>query len=117
MLRAGDELSSDLQGSKPLVFMCQHRGSAVRVVHTALPDGAKPGDLKQGMKLKAGRKAAIIGLVAHPSSEDCAPALVAPSAGNTTQGNTRAVHGAGMLTELCDSIAMSRCVNGHSATR
>ena len=45
------------QGSKPLVFMSQHRGSSVRVVYSALPDGAKPGDLKQGLQLKPDRKA------------------------------------------------------------
>ena len=57
-----------VQGSKPLVFMSQHRGSSVRVVYSALPDGAKPGDLKQGLQLKPDRKAPIIGLAAHPTS-------------------------------------------------
>ena len=49
--------------------MCQHRGSGVRVVYTAMPEGAKAGDLKQGIKLKPDRKAAIIGLLAHPTSK------------------------------------------------
>ena len=57
-----------VQGLKPLVFMSQHRGSSVRVVYSALPDGAKPGDLKQGLQLKPDRKAPIIGLAAHPTS-------------------------------------------------
>lgn len=51
------------------MFICQNRGSSVRVLYTALPDGAKAGDLKQGLQLKPDRKAAIIGLVAHPSRE------------------------------------------------
>ena len=66
--RAYGPLRMSVQGSKPLVFMSQHRGSSVRVVYSALPDGAKPGDLKQGLQLKPDRKAPIIGLAAHPTS-------------------------------------------------
>lgn len=79
----------DLQGSKPLVFMCQHRGSGVRVVYTAMPEGAKAGDLKQGIKLKPDRKAAIIGLVAHPTSKFRTNALIVHLFDDAREGRVR----------------------------
>lgn len=54
-----------MQGSRPLIFLCQHRAASVRIAY--IPEGSKPTALKQGLQLRVERKAPIVGMAAHPS--------------------------------------------------
>jgi hypothetical protein len=54
-----------MQGSRPLIFLCQHRAASVRIAY--IPEGSKPTALKQGLQLRVDRKAPIVGMAAHPS--------------------------------------------------
>jgi hypothetical protein len=53
-----------MQGSRPLIFLCQHRAASVRIAY--IPEGSKPTALKQGLQLRVDRKAPIVGMAAHP---------------------------------------------------
>jgi hypothetical protein len=58
-----------MQGSRPLIFLCQHRAASVRIAY--IPEGSKPTALKQGLQLRVDRKAPIVGMAAHPSRRSC----------------------------------------------
>ena len=58
-----------MQGSRPLIFLCQHRAASVRIAY--IPEGSKPTALKQGLQLRVDRKAPIVGMAAHPSRRQC----------------------------------------------
>jgi hypothetical protein len=56
-----------LQGSKPVIYFCAPGTSALRVVYTVFPEGAKGSDFRQGTQVKIDRKAPIIAMASHPA--------------------------------------------------